>query len=163
MPKLPFQLDRVAMGGLKIAGGIAIGMLGMPVLVKFMPTDVTIKYRKYFGLIHVVVGAVAAATIRKQLVRDLALTVAGVGVYDLIASNLPMLGLPAVSNTTPLLALDAAQAAALATGGVHGDEPGVIGMEADFAPALGSSYQTMGASYGTDDIAYGGDTDSTDC
>jgi hypothetical protein len=36
-------------------------------------------------------------------------------------------------------------------------------MEADFAPALGSSYQAMGASYGVDDIAYGGDTDSTDC
>jgi hypothetical protein len=148
MPKLPFQLDRVAIGGLKLAGGIALGFYGMPLIEKVMPKDITTKYRKYFGLIHVVVGAVAAATIRKQLVRDLALTVAGVGVYDLIASNLPMLGLPPIQATLPSF---------------QGDEPGVIGMEADFAPALGSSYQAMGASYGVDDIAYGGDTDSTDC
>ena len=51
--------------------------------------------------------------------------------------------------------------------GLAGDieQPGVIGMEADFAPAMmGSSYQSaLGSSYGADDIAYGSDNDSLDC
>jgi hypothetical protein len=139
----------VAIGGLKMAGGIALGFMGMPVICKFMPADLTAKYRQYYGIIHVVLGAVAASTIKQQIVKDMALTVAGVGIYDLIASNLKMLGLPALPSTSELL------------GPVAGDEPGVIG--ADFAPALGSSYSVMGSSYGTDDIAYGGDEDSLDC
>lgn len=144
-PALPFAIDRVAMGGLKIAGGIAIGFLGMPVIVKFAPASL-LKHRKFFGLIHVILGAVAASFMKKPLIKDMALVVAGTGVYDLIASNLPMLGLPTLPNSTPLLG-----------GPVAGDEPGVIGMEADYAPALGASYQAMGASYGADDISYGDD------
>lgn len=149
LPKLPFNLQNVAFGGLKIAGGIAIGMLGMPLIVKHIApmVDKTGQYRKFYGLVHVVLGAVAAATIRKQIVKEIALTVAGVGVYDLISQNLPMLGLPTISA-------------------LSGDfiEPGVVGMEADMEPALmGASYQALGASYGRDDIAYGNDNDSLDC
>jgi hypothetical protein len=152
----------VAIGGLKLAGGIVIGTLGMPVIVKFMPADLSRKYRKFYGLIYVVLGALAAGMIKKPLIKDIALTVAGVGVYDLIASNLTMLGLPALPNhnTTLLGASSEAAAAAagleIATAKIAG-EAGVIGMDADFAPALGSSYQAMGSSYGSDDIAYGDD------
>lgn len=153
-PALPFAIDQVAIGGLKLAGGIVIGTLGMPVIVKFMPETFTTKYRKFYGLIHVVLGAVVAGMIKKPLIKDIALTVAGVGVYDLIASNLTMLGLPALPNNNPLLGASPAAAAEVA---LKGMEPGVIGMDADFAPALGSSYQAMGASYGSDDIAYGDD------
>jgi len=143
LPKLPFNLQNVAMGGLKIAGGIAIGMMGMPLIVKHLApmVDKTGQYRKFYGLVHVVLGAVAASMIKKQIVKEMALTVAGVGVYDLLSQNLTMLGLPQLM----------------------GDEPGVIGV--DMEPAkMGSSYQSaLGASYGADDIAYGGDNDSYDC
>jgi hypothetical protein len=94
--------------------------------------------------IYVVGGAVLAGTIRMQAVKEVALVIAGVGVYDLIASNLKMLGLPVLPY---IKAMPAA-----------GHEPGVIGssyqqVAADYAPALGSSYQQVGE----DDISYGGD------
>jgi len=152
--RLPFNLMGVAMGGLKLAGGIALGFYGFPVIGMVMPKNTAgapMLDRKYWGALHVVIGAVAASMIKKEIVRTMALTMAGVGVYDLLASNIPQLGLPQVNATLP--GFNAA-----------GDEqPGVIGMEADFAPALGSSYQAMGASYGRDDIAYGDDNDSLDC
>lgn len=162
-PNLPFGIDKVAMGGLKVAGGLVAGAMLMPIYVKFLPKDVTASYGKYYGALNVILGAIGAAMIRKPLVKDIALTVAATGVYDLIASNVTMLGLPPLPRVTPLLmskeektAWDAAHAA------VHGygAEPGVIGMGssyqqvgADFAPALGSNYEYAGA----DDISYGGD------
>jgi len=147
MPKLPFNLEKVAIGGLKVAGGITIGFTAMPIICKFMPASLTTKYRRFYGLLHVVLGAAAAAFVKKPIVKDMALLVAGTGIYDLIASNIPMLGLPALPSASSLLSGD--------------EDPGVIGMEADYAPALGASYQAMGASYGADDISYGGDGDDS--
>jgi len=140
------------MGGAKIAGGIAIGFLGMPVICRYLAPmiDKTYKYRNFYGLVHVVAGALAATFVKKQVVRDMALTVAGVGIYDLIARNLPMLQLPSLPSYNPMIG-GSAELQALK------GEDGVVGMEADYAPALGSSYQQMGASYGEDDISYGGD------
>jgi hypothetical protein len=154
MPKLPFDLQGVVTGGLKLAGGIALGMYGFPVIAKVMPKNAAgapMLNRKYWGVVHLVLGAIAAATIRKEIVKTMALTIAGVGVYDLLVSNVPQLGLNPVTAKLPYMA--------------SGDEPGVIGMEADMEPSmLGSSYQTaLGMSYGTDDIAYGSDNDSLDC
>lgn len=139
----------MVVGGAKIAGGIVIGFLGMPLICKYMPADLTTKYRRYYGLLHVVAGAVAATFVKKAIVKEMALIVAGTGLYDLIARNIPQLGLKGLPSTTPLLG-----------GPVDGEEePGIIGMDADYAPALGASYQAMGASYGADDISYGGDDD----
>ena len=146
-PAIPFAIDKVAIGGLKIAGGIAGGFLLKPIIAGFLPKNKTTgepMFINLFGLIYVVGGAVLAGTIRMQAVKEVALVIAGVGVYDLIASNLKMLGLP----TLPYIkAMPAA-----------GNEPGVIGssyqqVAADYAPALGSSYQQVG----DDDISYGGD------
>jgi len=141
------------MGGLKLAGGIAIGAYGFPLIDKVMPKNaagVPMLDRKYWGIVHVVLGAVAAAMIKKEIVRTMALTVAGVGVYDLLACNISQLNLkPIDADKLPFMGAE---------------QPGVIGMEADYAPALGASYQNaLGASYGADDIAYGGDMDSLDC
>jgi hypothetical protein len=141
------------MGGLKLAGGIAIGAYGFPLIAKVMPKNAAgapMLDRKYWGIVHVVLGAIAAATIKKEVVKTMALTVAGVGVYDLLAANIPQLGLmPVEASKLPFMGEE---------------QPGVVGMEADYAPALGASYQTaLGASYGRDDIAYGGDNDSLDC
>jgi len=148
-PALPFDIGNVAMGGLKIAGGIVVGSMLMPVLVKFAPKDAATgapKFRNFYGLVHVVIGAVAAGTIKAPVVKTIALTVAGTGVYDLIASNLKFLGMPPLPNTMPLL------------GGPVGSEiPQQIGD--NYAPMLGSSYQPAGADFqaGGDDISYGGD------
>jgi hypothetical protein len=135
------------MGGLKIAGGIAGGFLLKPIIAGFLPKNKTTgepMFINLFGLLYIVGGAVAAGTIKIQAVKDVALVIAGVGVYDLIASNLKMLGLPTLPYHKSI--------------GQAGDEPGVIGSSyqqagADFAPALSSSYQEAGA----DDISYGGD------
>jgi len=146
-PAIPFAIDKVAIGGLKIAGGIAGGFLLKPIIAGFLPKNKTTgepMFINLFGLIYVVGGAVLAGTIKMQAVKEVALVIAGVGVYDLIASNLKMLGLPVLPY---IKAMPAA-----------GNEPGVIGssyqqVAADYAPALGSSYQQVGE----DDISYGGD------
>lgn len=152
-PSLPLGIDKVAIGGLKMAGGIAIGMFGMPLIVKLVPASM-LKHRKFFGAIHVVIGAVAAATLKNKHIKDAALVMAGTGVYDLIASNITMLGLPTLPNSSLLLG-DVSEK--IEAAGLKGDEPGVIGssyqeVSADYEPALGSSYQEIG-----DDIEYGGD------
>lgn len=133
------------MGGLKVASGIIAGNLGMGLICKFMPAEMTAKYGQYYGAIHIVAGAVGAAVIKNRMAKDIFLLVAATGVYDLIASNVSMLGLPVLSRGLPKM---------------FGDEPGVIGMGAsyqqigrDYEPALGASYETVGA----DDITYGGD------
>jgi hypothetical protein len=149
-PAIPFAIDRVALGGLKIAGGIAGGFLLKPIIAGFLPKDKTTgapMFINFFGVLYIVGGAIAAAMIRQKDVKDIALILAGVGVYDLIASNLRMLGLPVLPYMKSQPALPAA-----------GNEPGVIGSSyqqagADFAPAMGSSYENAGV----DDIAYGGD------
>ena len=142
--KIPFGLDKVAVSAAKIAGGLVVGYLMLPIINKVMPASITVKYGKFYGAINVVVGAVAAATMKNKEVKDAALIVAGVGIYDLIANNLPFLGLAPVQRSSTLLK-------------IAGEEPGVIGASyqevgADYAPALGASYQEVG-----DDIYYGGD------
>lgn len=158
-PGLPFGIDRVAIGGLKVAGGIIAGSMLMPVIVKFAPVDMTVKYRKFYGAAHIVLGAALAAFLKNKMLKDMALIVAATGIYDLIASNVTMLGLPSLPNGSPLLGgLSQAQVAA----GIHGDDPGVIGMGAsyqqvgaDYAPALGASYGDD--VQGADDVSYGDD------
>ena len=141
--KLPFGIDKVAVSAAKIAGGLVIGYLMIPVISKVMPATITEKYGKFYGAFNVLIGAVAAATMKNKAIKDAALIVAGVGIYDLIASNLPMLGLAPVLRSNTMLHING--------------EPGVIGSSyqevgADYAPAMGSSYQEVG-----DDICYGGD------
>jgi len=145
---LPFNVGGVAMGGVKIAGGIAAGMILMPVLVKYIPksktTGNTIIPRNFLGLVHVILGAVIASFIRKPAIKEVALIMAGTGVYDLIASNVTMLGLPPLANTNTLIGPASA-----------------AGIGSSYAPAgVGSSYRpALGSSYQGDDIAYGGDSD----
>jgi len=146
-PALPFAIDKVAIGGLKVAAGLIAGNLGTGLIAKFMPADVTAKYGKFYGAIHVAAGAAGAAFIKNKMAKDVMLLVAATGIYDLIASNVPMLKLPILSRTVPFMAGE--------------DEPGVIGMGASYQqigaddePALGASYQQVGV----DDISYGGDS-----
>jgi len=150
---MPYQIDKVFIGGLKFAAGLAVGYIGMPVFSKVMnmvlkPVD-ALKFRPFFGVFHIALGAFVAATVKNKNVKDAALIVAGTGVYDLIASNVKFLGLPPLPSENPLLAKI----------GFKGDEPGVVGssyqeVAADYEPAFGSSYEGVGA----DDISYGEDS-----
>jgi len=157
-PKIPFGMDKMAIAGAKVAGGIVVGMLGMPVAVRLatmLPGNLY-QYRRFFGLFHVVVGSVLSTTMKNKHIREMALVVAGVGVYDLIASNIAFLGLTPIPDVSKLIPMTAAAAPAA------GDEPGVIGMGAsyqqvgaDYAPALGASYEGDDISYGDDAIDIG--------
>jgi hypothetical protein len=156
-PSLPLNIDKVFIGGLKMAGGIAGGMLAMQMVGKFAPASIQ-KYQKFYGAIHILLGAAIAAFVKQKDVKDVGLVFAGLGVYDLIASNLPMLNLPPLPRNK-----GSAQIAQQAAGepGIIGEDEGVpqIGSSygssygSDYAPsAMGSSYNEMG-----DDISYGGD------
>lgn len=131
--------------GLKVAGGLAAGVMLMPVLVKFVPESMQ-KYRKFFGLAHVVAGIGAGMFVKNSLVKEIGLTVAAVGIYDLIASNLPI-GLPPLAG---------AKALPSAGDDVVGASFTEVGTDFTPAPMLGSSY---GMSYNGDDETAGDDID----
>ena len=157
--KIPFGMDKMAIAGAKVAGGIVIGMLGMPVAVRIanmLPGDLYTNYRRFFGLFHVIVGSVLSATMKNRHIKEMALVVAGVGVYDLIASNVAFLGLTPIPDISKLIPEGVSHTPAA------GDEPGVIGMGAsyqqigaDYAPAFSASYEGDDISYGDDSIEIG--------
>jgi hypothetical protein len=142
-------MDKTVLAAVKVAGGIGAGFVGLMLSAKISRMVVpAMNTAKFIGIGNVVLGAVAAAFIKNKAVKDAALIVAAVGIYDLISKNIPI-GLPViVADPTGIFSL------------LKGDddEPGVIGSSyqetgADYAPALGASYQEAG-----DDISYGGDT-----
>ena len=135
--RLPMGIDRSVMAGLPVAGGIALSMFAMPQIAKYMPASMQ-QYSKFFGAAHILLGVVAMAFVKKDIVRTLGGTMVAMGLYDLIASNVPQLNLPQLPRGVVVHE---------ATGA---DE--IVG--SNFEPvAIGSSY---GSSYG-DDIDYGGD------
>jgi hypothetical protein len=137
--RLPMGLDRSLMAGLPVAGGIAISMFAMPQIVKYLPASVQAQ-GKFFGLVHVALGVAAMSLVKKDVVKTLGGTILAMGLYDLIACNIPQLQLPALPGRT------AANGA------------GFLGASYTQYPAVGTDYTpALGASYG-DDIDYGGDS-----
>jgi hypothetical protein len=137
-------IDKSLMAGLPVAGGIAISMFAMPQIAKYVPASMQ-KYSKFFGIVHVALGVSAIAFVKKDIVKTLGGTVLAMGLYDLLASNVPQLKLPQLPRGV------AVTAGADEIVGASFNEIGT-----DFTPA--SSY---GSSYGGevgDDIDYGGDS-----
>lgn len=87
------------MGTLVIGGGIVAGFLAMPLVTRLANMLKLGAYRPYFGIGHVVLGGAVAMLAKQRMLKELGLVIAGVGAYDLIASNVPMLSLPTVSAT----------------------------------------------------------------
>lgn len=138
----PFRVKQLIskkylMGTLVLGGGIAVGFLAMPVVSKLASMLKLDAHRKYFGLGHVVIGGALAMMMKRRALKELGLVIAGVGVYDLIASNVPMLGLPpiSVSDWTAKL-MPAASGSLDRTIAYH-----------PTLPTVGASYQPMSASY----------------
>jgi hypothetical protein len=136
------------MTALPITGGVALSMLAMPQLMKYLPASIT-KHEKFFGGIHVILGAAAMIFVKKDIVKTLGGTMVAMGLYDLIASNVPQLKLPPIPRGGAAVAVGYDEIV-----GASFDSVGT-----DFTPAgVGSSY---GSSYGDsvgDDIDYGGDS-----
>lgn len=144
IPKLPFGIDRTVMTALPVAGGFALGMFAMPQIAKIVPASMQ-KYSKFFGVAHIALGVTAMVMVKKDVVKTLGGTLVAMGLYDLLASNVPQLNLPALPRG----------GAAQGADEIVGSSFEAVGT--DFTPAgvLGSSY---GASYEGDDIDYGGDS-----
>lgn len=147
IPKLPFGIDRTVMTALPVAGGLALGMFAMPQIAKLVPGSMQ-KYSKFFGVAHIALGVAAMVAVKKDVVKTLGGTLVAMGLYDLIASNIPQLNLPVLPRGA------AASHGADEIVGASFETPQV---GTDFTPAgvLGSSY---GSSYEGDDIDYGGDS-----
>jgi hypothetical protein len=139
------------MTALPVAGGLALGMFAMPMIDKYAPASLK-KYSKFYGIAHVLLGTVAIAFVKKDVVKTIGGTLVALGLYDLLASNVPMLKLPHLPRGT-------------SADGIYGADE-IVGASfdqsaigTDFTPAtVGSSY---GSSYGEevgDDIDYGGDS-----
>jgi hypothetical protein len=141
--RLPMGIDRKLMAGLPIAGGIAISMFAMPQLVKYIPATMQ-KYSKFFGVAHIALGIAAMTLVKKDVAKTIGGTMVAMGIYDLIASNVPQLNLPQLPRGV------AAVGSSYGTDEIVGTSFNEIGT--DFTP-VGSSYGEVG-----DDIDYGGDS-----
>lgn len=129
--------QKTIMTAVKIGGGIAIGALAMPILFTMLPENMK-NQRRWLGGIHVAIGALMVGMLRNKDLKDLGMVIAGTGVYDLIAYNVPDLGLIALPSTPgPLLA------------NLTGTKPVITQAEEQaglYGPLTISHY---GASYGT--------------
>lgn len=94
---------KILMTTAKIGGGIALGFVLMPLAYRILPDNIRINNRRWLGIVNVLVGSLMAGLIRNKNVKDVGIIVAGTGVYDLIASNVTALGLPALPVSSPLI------------------------------------------------------------
>lgn len=83
--------QRWLMTAAKIGGGISVGAIAMPIVYNYVPG--VKNYDKWLGLGHVVLGALGVSFLKNKDLKDMSMVIAGTGVYDLIASNVPQLGL----------------------------------------------------------------------
>lgn len=82
--------------------GIAIGFTAMPLIYRILPSQLK-GQRQWLGGIHVLLGLGLAGMFRSRNVKDIGLVIAATGVYDLIAMNVDILGLPPLRTTSPLV------------------------------------------------------------
>ena len=130
---------RYLTGVLVIGGGIAAGFMALPITARLMgllKVD-TVKFGNWFGLGNIVLGGTLAMFLKRRELKEVGLIIAGVGVYDLISRNAPMLGLPIVN-------------VADWTGKLMPAASGTLDRTIGYKPSLptvGTSYQPMAASY----------------
>ena len=102
-----FPIMEVGKEGIMIAGGLVLGMYGIKGLAHLPPIQ---KYRNFFGVGELLIGTlVAGLSKNNKYVRSLAITFAGVGLYDLIACNVKQLALPTVHTGAAHPAVAAAE------------------------------------------------------
>lgn len=95
-PRAKVFSRNLIMTSAKIGGGIALGAVAMPLVYNIIPAANRTSLNPWLGAINIIIGALGVSFIRNKNVKDMMIVVAGTGVYDLLASNVPSLGLPAL-------------------------------------------------------------------
>lgn len=93
----------VLMRGVAIGGGIVGGYMTLPLIARFLPEDMRTKFDPYLGTINVLIGALMFGFLRNKHLKEAGMVIAGTGIYDLVASNVPQLGLPQISRSNTLI------------------------------------------------------------
>ncbi len=102
-----FPIMEVGKEGIMIAGGLVLGMYGIKGFAHLPPIQ---KYRNFFGVGELLIGTLVAGLCKdNKYLRSLAITFAGVGLYDLIACNVKELALPTVHTGAAHPAVAAAE------------------------------------------------------
>lgn len=82
-----------------ISGGIAAGMAGKSVFVNLMPKIGLGSFTQYAGAGNILLGSILVGMGKKKLIKEIGITMAAVGMYDLIASMIPQY-LPTLPSVT---------------------------------------------------------------
>lgn len=91
---------RTLMTGLKVGGGITGGALAMPLVYSVLPEGMR-KHSRWLGFGHVTIGALMVGMLRNRDAKDVGMVIVGTGIYDLLASTVPALGLPPLPRSMP--------------------------------------------------------------
>jgi hypothetical protein len=89
--------------------GVVAGYFTLPIVCKILPASWVKEIQtptgagKARGLINVAIGILVMSMIRNKRAKEIGIVIAGMGVYDLIALNIPALGLPALQGSNAAL------------------------------------------------------------
>lgn len=150
-PALTFQTifsRQKLMSAVSLGGGIVAGYMAMPIVAQAIPATQKASMDKYLGAVHVVIGLVLSSFVKNPLIKNTGMTIAGTGVYDLIAKNTP-LGLTPLPRTASWLQKDSTPVGApvgARVGASYGVAARPTSKVAGRTP-LGASYMPLGASY----------------
>lgn len=93
---------RAIIQGASLAAGFGGGALVMPVIVQFSPQAVK-NQRRFLGIIHVLLGSVVISKSKRPVSKNMAMGVLASGIYDLVAQNIPQLGLRSLPDSSGML------------------------------------------------------------
>jgi len=127
-----------------IGTGIVASAIAMPVVYNVLPAGMKAQ-RKFLGAVHVITGLVLTSLVRNKTMKTVGLVVAGTGIYDLVAQNIPQLGLAGLPTSNILIGSAGAGAGAPVSASYT---PGLMGASYNVPTAPVSSVAgLMGASY----------------
>ena len=84
-----------------VAGGLTVGFLAIPIAVRVAPS--LYQHRKFLGGANILLGLALAGFAKKSAIKTVGMTMASVGLYDLISQNIPALGLPMLADGSALI------------------------------------------------------------
>lgn len=145
--------QRWLMSVASIGVGIAAGYYTTPLVYGIIPAANREQFRPFMGGLNILAGSllISFAPRRRggKMMKEIGAIVAGMGVYDLVAENVPQLGLPPIPKTNPIVS-------------------GLPGMSASYtvshkpvsrvASSVGQSYAYAPVNYGASYSAPGAET-----